>query len=507
MIDVDQNFVYASDLTVLLIVCSIIFGLVIHTKWLWSFRQYLAFIEVILISASMGMVIMSQLNITLSLLLSITGVYRLFSFFRVVKNRINSSALRLKSFRSEILLSLVTVCLLVVNHYFLGYITSEHLVTILAGAQFIIAIIYYLHLRQSIENTSLINTKSHLTDDDLPAITVAVPARNETYELTDCLQSLLASNYPKMEILVLDDCSQDRTSDIIKRFAHGGARFIAGKVPPTGWMTKNWAYQQLLEESDGKYILFCGTDVRYDKSSIRTLIEQMIISQKEMISVLPTRNNLHGIHQIIQPMRYWRELVLPQIFKATPPTLSTLWVANKSQLNKYGGFRAFKKSIRPEKHFSKRFLAANKYKFLRSSSGLGIASMKGYKSQINTATRMRYPEHKNRPENVFIYSVWELLFLLLPLPLAIYCLITELLLGASLSLLASILLLTICYKLDQSTNGRPSWLKILIFPFSVLSEIAISNYSMWAYEFDEVLWKGRNICLPVVNIIPKLPKF
>jgi hypothetical protein len=29
---------------------------------------------------------------------------------------------------------------------------------------------------------------------------------------------------------------------------------------------------------------------------------------------------------------------------------------------------------------------------------------------------------------------------------------------------------------------------------------------MWQYEFHEVLWKGRNVCLPVMRIIPNLPK-
>ena len=51
----------------------------------------------------------------------------------------------------------------------------------------------------------------------------------------------IASDYPKLEIIVLDDCSQDRTAEIIRNFAHDGVRFIQSEDNKDNWLDKNKA--------------------------------------------------------------------------------------------------------------------------------------------------------------------------------------------------------------------------------------------------------------------------
>jgi hypothetical protein len=86
-----------------------------------------------------------------------------------------------------------------------------------------------------------------ISDRELPSVSVLVPARNETDDLERCLQALTASDYPKLEVLVYDDCSATRrTPDIIRSFAHQGVRFIQGDVPDeTRWLAKNYSYSRL----------------------------------------------------------------------------------------------------------------------------------------------------------------------------------------------------------------------------------------------------------------------
>jgi len=40
----------------------------------------------------------------------------------------------------------------------------------------------------------------------------------------------------------------------------------------------------------------------------------------------------------------------------------------------------------------------------------------------------------------------------------------------------------------------------------VLSDLFLINYSMWKYEFSDVDWKGRNVCIPVMHVVPTLPR-
>jgi glycosyltransferase involved in cell wall biosynthesis len=50
-----------------------------------------------------------------------------------------------------------------------------------------------------------------------PRVTVIVPCRNEAHYIGPCLDSILASDYPKdrLEVLVVDGMSEDRTRDIL----------------------------------------------------------------------------------------------------------------------------------------------------------------------------------------------------------------------------------------------------------------------------------------------------
>jgi cellulose synthase/poly-beta-1,6-N-acetylglucosamine synthase-like glycosyltransferase/spore germination protein YaaH/peptidoglycan/xylan/chitin deacetylase (PgdA/CDA1 family) len=54
-----------------------------------------------------------------------------------------------------------------------------------------------------------------------PAVTVLIPAYNEETVIVDTVHAALASGYPKLEILVVDDGSTDHTSELLhKNFSH-----------------------------------------------------------------------------------------------------------------------------------------------------------------------------------------------------------------------------------------------------------------------------------------------
>ncbi|GEM_PF-2004364 len=64
-----------------------------------------------------------------------------------------------------------------------------------------------------------------------PLVSVLVPVRNEERTIGKCLRSLLAQDYPYLEILVWDDCSTDRTREILVAIQDTRFRWIAGTEP------------------------------------------------------------------------------------------------------------------------------------------------------------------------------------------------------------------------------------------------------------------------------------
>jgi len=55
-----------------------------------------------------------------------------------------------------------------------------------------------------------------------PGVSVIVPAHNESFALTETIESLIAQKYPNFEIIVVNDGSEDNTGDIINTYADAG---------------------------------------------------------------------------------------------------------------------------------------------------------------------------------------------------------------------------------------------------------------------------------------------
>ncbi|MEN3188913.1 MAG: glycosyltransferase, partial [Atribacterota bacterium] len=72
-----------------------------------------------------------------------------------------------------------------------------------------------------------------------PLVSILIPARNEERTITRCLQSILAQDYPRFEVLVWDDCSTDKTREILYTIQDRRFRWIAGSEPPPGWLGKS----------------------------------------------------------------------------------------------------------------------------------------------------------------------------------------------------------------------------------------------------------------------------
>ncbi len=340
----------------------------------------------------------------------------------------------------------------------------------------------------------------------LPAISLLIPARNETAEVTECIQAAIKSDYQKLEVIVLDDCSQDKTPQAIKAFAHDGVRFIQGKEPKDSWLAKNQAYDRLVSESNGSVYGFIGADVRLDGHALSSIIDLMHKSGADMVSVMPRRTGHSWLGVLIQPMRYWLELAIPDKIKSHPPVLSTCWFITAAAYKQLGGFKALSRNILPEAVFARRLAETNNYKMLRTSASLKIYTVKPTKDQIGTAIRARYPTVHRRPESVMLVSLLELLVLVAPFAALLPGLIW---LNADwwtvMAAVAAILFTAGHLFITFATNNRTWPLAIISFPSVVLSEIILQNISMFKYEFSEVNWKGRNICLPIMQVFPSLP--
>ncbi len=408
---------------------------------------------------------------------------------------------------------LVTVQILVTLLAWLAvrYTFGMTLFDILVGLQLLGAIIV---LRVSLHTwrhaVAPAGGAANLSDRELPSVSVLVPARNETDDLERCLEALVASDYPKIEILVLDDCSANRrTPEIIRSFAHDGVRFIQGDVPDeTRWLAKNYAYEHLSREASGDLLLFCGVDVVLEPQSIRRLVCLLEARSKDMVSVMPLRaKTVARGSSLLQAMRYYWEICLPRRLFKRPPVLSTCWLIRGAVLKRMGGFESVTRSVNPEAQFARRAVVTDAYSFIRSDESLGVYSNKAAEDQYSTSVRVRYPQLYRRLELVALASVFEFVLLLGPFIGLFWAVYLVHAMAYVLIWIVSLMCLFTTYGLvsvgARLTNPLFGW---LLMPVAFGVDLIMLHISLWKYEFASVEWKGRNVCVPVMQVEPRLPK-
>lgn len=113
-----------------------------------------------------------------------------------------------------------------------------------------------------------------VTDADCPRISLVFAARDEEEKLPAALATLGAIDYPHLEIVAVDDRSQDATGAILDQFARTHDRFRAVHVAalPVGWLGKPHALQKAYESSTGEWLLFTDADVRFAPDVLRRAV-------------------------------------------------------------------------------------------------------------------------------------------------------------------------------------------------------------------------------------------
>jgi chlorobactene glucosyltransferase len=337
---------------------------------------------------------------------------------------------------------------------------------------------------------------------ETPTVTVCIPARNEDHALADCLEAVLTSDYPKLEVLVLDDCSQDKTSAIIRSFAHEGVRFVQGDQPAVGWLGKNQAMQTLVSHASGDYLLFMGVDTHVGHESISKLVTYTLHNNLQMVSVAPQNRLALAPGTLFGTLEYFWRIVLPLTKKHTPVS-SKLWLIKRASLERLGGFASVSRKIVPEESFARRLIAQNAYRFLVSNATLSITTAKRWGSQLETSLRIAYPLLRRQPLYAFAAALLLLSLFMTPFIVAVL----ELSAGRTgllfwLALAAGLLHVLDYFLVVIRTHPKIWFVSGLLWPVVVVQETVICTVSMVLYEFGEVNWKGRNVCYPVLSPRP-----
>ena len=139
-------------------------------------------------------------------------------------------------------------------------------------------------------------------------VSLLIPARNEAAVIEKCVLSGINQTYSKLEILVLDDESEDNTPKILKKIqaVNKSVRVITGSGPLPGWLGKPRACMQLSEAASGDLLLFIDADTWLEPNAITEIVESFLHENLDAITVWPQQHVI----------TFWEKTVLPLVYFA-----------------------------------------------------------------------------------------------------------------------------------------------------------------------------------------------
>ncbi|MBD5132450.1 MAG: glycosyltransferase family 2 protein [Clostridiales bacterium] len=89
-------------------------------------------------------------------------------------------------------------------------------------------------------------------------VSIITPSYNSAEYISETIESILAQSYKNWELLITDDCSQDRTLDIIANYASKDSRIKFFSL--AGNSGAAVARNNSIKYANGRYIAFCDSD-------------------------------------------------------------------------------------------------------------------------------------------------------------------------------------------------------------------------------------------------------
>jgi chlorobactene glucosyltransferase len=140
---------------------------------------------------------------------------------------------------------------------------------------------------------------------DLPRLTMMVAAKDEEEHIATCVSSLLMQDYPNLEVIAIDDRSDDQTPVILKRLAdesNGRLRVVSILHLQDGWFGKNNAMREGVAASGGDWLCFTDADCRL--TSMRALTVAMQEALKHDVDFLT-------ITPVLEMNTLWEKVTQP----------------------------------------------------------------------------------------------------------------------------------------------------------------------------------------------------
>ncbi len=175
--------------------------------------------------------------------------------------------------------------------------------------------------------------------DHFPAVTAVIPAYNEEKTIVSTVRSVLAADYKKLDVIVVDDGSKDKTLEIL--------RSEFGEDPRVTILTKenggkSSALNMGIAQAKSQLLLLLDADTMIAPDSVRLLAPHFKDPKVAAVSGNTRVGNVHNFITRFQRVEYIRDFNLIKNgmcrFNAQPVVPGALGMWRRSAILECGGY-------------------------------------------------------------------------------------------------------------------------------------------------------------------------
>ncbi|MCB1126140.1 MAG: glycosyltransferase [Verrucomicrobiae bacterium] len=138
----------------------------------------------------------------------------------------------------------------------------------------------------------------------LPAVSVLIPARDEEENIVSAVDSVLANAGVELEVIVLDDQSQDGTAELVRDLSARDPRVRLETAPPlpAGWCGKMHACHVLAGLARHPVLVFLDADVRLTPDALGRMLGFLQAGRADLISGVPRQITGTWLEKLVLPL-------------------------------------------------------------------------------------------------------------------------------------------------------------------------------------------------------------
>jgi hypothetical protein len=332
-------------------------------------------------------------------------------------------------------------------------------------------------------------------------VSVLIPARNEERSIEACVRAALASERVDLEVLVVDDHSEDRTADIVRQIARTDSRLQLFSAPPlpVGWCGKQFACSVLAQLASKPVLCFLDADVQLAPAGLARLITAMRGQRSSLISGFPRQITCSLLEQLLLPLMHFLLLgflPLNRMRQSLKPSLGAgcgqIFVAESKAYQDAGGHAAIRSSRHDGITLPRAFRRAGFKTDLCDATTVACCRMYRNAHEVLGGLLKNATEGLASPKNIVPFSV--LLFFGQILPLVLFCFAWSQVQSYALWLLsAAALAASLLPRLIAVVRFEQPLFAALLHPFAIFLLLGIQWLALVRAALRvPATWKGRD---------------